>query len=521
MECFCAFEDGTEWGWQAKHFTTALSDTQWRQLDDSVKQALDKHPKLVRYYVCVPRDRSDSRRKGITTELQKWHGRVAKWECQARDQGMEVEFIWWGSSELAERLSTEEHAGRFEFWFGDDRRFSQDWFKKRLAEARLAAGPRYTPEVHVDLPIARKLELFARSDSAMDALRSLVKDVRRAFRTLHPSRDHGDRINGEFGVDELRAAEDEILEAFSNVDFEPSRTLDFTSIVHELDRTIGLADESLQTLRQIESTGDDAAAHEEDVSGYRRDPFENWRAGLQNLRYELRAVRTTLTDADQIANSRLMIVTGEAGTGKTHLLCDFARQRVGAGLPTVILLGQRFTTTDEPWSQALKHLDMDHLPAERFIGALEAAAQASAARAILIIDALNEGEGPTIWPDHLAAFLDRARRSPWIGVLLSVRSTYQDSVIPDHVRKRTPVAEHRGFSGREYDAARTFFDHYGLELPSTPILHPEFSKPLFLKTICGALSETEEKRLPRGFQGISAIFDLHLKAINRRGCTPD
>mgnify|MGYP002144292407 CR=1 FL=1 len=99
-----------------------------------------------------------------------------------------------------------------------------------------------------------------------------------------------------------------------------------------------------------------------------------------------------------------MLLTGAAGTGKTHLLCDIAQQRIAAGKPTVLLMGQRFGDAD-PWGQALRQLDLASLRAEEFVGALEAVAQAADCRALLIIDALNEGEGMRIWPSNLAAFL--------------------------------------------------------------------------------------------------------------------
>ena len=59
VECYCVLDGGCEWGWQAKYFTSALTPGQWGQLDDSVKTALDKRPELVRYFVCIPRNRSD------------------------------------------------------------------------------------------------------------------------------------------------------------------------------------------------------------------------------------------------------------------------------------------------------------------------------------------------------------------------------------------------------------------------------------------------------------------------------
>lgn len=55
VECYATFRDGREWGWQAKYFDI-LGNSQWAQLDKSVRTALEKHPQLVRYYVCVPID---------------------------------------------------------------------------------------------------------------------------------------------------------------------------------------------------------------------------------------------------------------------------------------------------------------------------------------------------------------------------------------------------------------------------------------------------------------------------------
>ena len=71
-----------------------------------------------------------------------------------------------------------------------------------------------------------------------------------------------------------------------------------------------------------------------------------------------------------------MLLTGNAGTGKTHLLCDVARGRVKAEHPTVLLMGQQFISLENPWTQALDQLDLRELSIEKFIGALESAAQA-------------------------------------------------------------------------------------------------------------------------------------------------
>jgi hypothetical protein len=169
----------------------------------------------------------------------------------------------------------------------------------------------------------------------------------------------------------------------------------------------------------------------------------------------------------------------------------------------------------EPWNQVFQQLDLLDMSAEKFVGILESAAQAADSRALIIIDALNEGAGRKIWPNHLAAFLKHIERSPWVSVVLSVRSSYE-SLIPGEVKNYAVNLEHDGFANNEYDATRTFFLHYNLELPSTPILAPEFRNPLFLKVLCEGLNLHGNHRFPRGFHGITATFKLFTDAINVR-----
>jgi len=179
-------------------------------------------------------------------------------------------------------------------------------------------------------------------------------------------------------------------------------------------------------------------------------------------------------------------------------------------------MGQHFIGAQAPWTQVLEQIDFREGTADECVGALEAAAEVANSRALVIIDALNEGLGRNIWPSHLAAFLVRLERSPWIGTVLSVRSSYEELIVPREIRDHAISLVHYGFAGHEYDATRAFFIHYGLELPSTPLLSPEFRNPLFLKTVCLGLNASNERRLPRGFLGITATFDLYLAAIEER-----
>lgn len=516
VECYTILSDGSEWGWQSK-YVDRLGDSQWKQIDESIKKALKKHPKLIRYYVCVPVDRADARIEGRKSAMERWDERVAKWRRWASERGMTVEFVYWGSHELLDRLTQPQHIGRVRFWF-DARRVDSAWFSTRLEEALRSAGPRYTPEIHIDLPIAWEFEAFGRTARFFDHQKAHARKIREQLRAFQHSKSPTTAPPIDVAEADLSSKIHGVIAALSAFDVQPTGSLPFTAISEQARIAENAAEELLRLPGEHELELE-AKSEQMDVKpheySYRSNPFRDRRIRLLHLTSELRAARESLIHADHIANSALMLLSGKAGTGKTHLLCDVARQRVADGRPTVLLMGQRFVGNDAPWIQALQQLDLADLSADEFVGALEAAAQAANSRALVIIDAINEGAGRTIWPSHLAAFLTHLERSPWIGVVLAVRSSYEEILVPEDVRSLAAPVIHYGFMEHEYDATRTFFSHFGLQFPSTPLLAPEFQNPLFLKTLCAGLKARGECRLPRGVQGITAVFDLYLSAVNK------
>ena len=163
---------------------------------------------------------------------------------------MTVEFVYWGSSELLERLTKPEHVGRVRFWF-DETRFDDNWFVQRLEEARQTAGPRYTPEVHVDLPIAGRFEAFGRTSRFFDRVISAVRGLAnewvlacssgpsRLDKEGDPEVEAGIRVVSDDTV--IRANKvsigegiDEIVAAGSAIEVKPSGTLPFEGVAEKV-----------------------------------------------------------------------------------------------------------------------------------------------------------------------------------------------------------------------------------------------------------------------------------------------
>jgi hypothetical protein len=153
VECLWILPGGQVHGLQSKYFPDELGASQWGQIDHSVRTALAKHPSLSRYTVCLPRDLTDRRREGETSQRDEWDARVDRWTGWAQAKGMAVEFVYWGSSELGARLTRDDagYPGRTLYWFGT-RSLTSEWFKRKFEMARANLGRRYTPEAHRSRP---------------------------------------------------------------------------------------------------------------------------------------------------------------------------------------------------------------------------------------------------------------------------------------------------------------------------------------------------------------------------------
>jgi hypothetical protein len=191
VECYWKLNDGTEHGWQAKYFTDVIASNQWSQISESVKTALEKHPKLTKYYVCLPRDWTDSRKnirsgEKVNSAWDKWQENVKKWQVLATNKRMKVEFIYWCKHEMSQMLQTDKphFAGRALYWFGEPV-LTLDDFKRVAEKSRTSLGERYTPELHLELPIARVFEGIGRTDVCWSMIQEEVAEWQQAYANLH------------------------------------------------------------------------------------------------------------------------------------------------------------------------------------------------------------------------------------------------------------------------------------------------------------------------------------------------
>ena len=523
VEAHVKFEDGSVWGWQAKYFFE-IRDSQLKQMKRSFLAALDAHPTLSRYIFVLPFNPPSGNPARGKSATQKLSEAFASWESEAADRGHGVKLSRVGESQLLNVLMDEEHTGRVLYWFDKHLLFSTKWLHQRLQEAIAAAGPRYTPEVSVDLPVSFAFEGLGRTAAFQDRLAEHVVEVARATGYLHPGQESG-------STDDLAVEVGEVAETVNNlVSLLKATPIAGTALLDWNEHVSGLRDawERLDALHMKLFKREEVLRSEES-SGGTTSRDSPWKAS-QSLRLSALDASHALDDligflsspTARLAATPLLFLSGDAGSGKTHLLCDVAERRVKEGLPTVLVMGQQIGEGN-PRALVPDQLGLRDMSMEAFLSALNAAGEVAGKRALLMVDAINEGGGLVSWPPHLRSLATEVTRYPCVGLVLSCRSSYVEAMLdsPPGALPPRPAdigfveVEHHGFAGSEWKAATTFFEHYGLTLPDFPLLVPEYTNPLFLKLLCESLSKAGEKTLPRGATGITTLFERFLSEANR------
>lgn len=513
IECYCRGADGAEIGWQAKyHFE--WTDSLRKQLNDSIRTALNKHPKLVEYIVCLPFNLPDAQPSRGKSAREKWNSWCTKWQQVATEEGRNLTITLWDKTEFIARLTKQDptYSGRILYWF-DQEFITTIWLKEQFENARASLGSRYTPETNVELPVRQDFFAFARNPEFQAQIEEWLFSI---------------TPKGKETVDALKKVEIEAAK---------SRAEHLTQSICAL---TSLLDESLFDLDQPYPTDSLAAAAsscydsviktlrwiyeilESEPSG-RSDTPERWaRHYLHKLASALYEIKDALvSNRWKLTNAKAVLLKGPAGIGKSHLLADVVEHQIRKGGVALLILGESLID-DEPWRQILTQFDRPATEqVKHFLGGLDVAAQVSGMRALVCIDALNERNGTDIWPQRLASFLRTAAQFPCISIALSCRSTYVSHVIPKELSENQLVhINHEGFSTDDGEAAQNYLDMRGIVRPGVPNIVPEFENPLFLKTCCDFLEKEGKTELPKGLQGVTSIFEFYNRAVveslNRR-----
>ena len=521
VECFADLTNGTRVGWQAKYvFNIGPLLT---QAGKSLETALSIHASLTKFIVCFPFDLTGPTKRRGKSRKEKFDDWRQQYEDHATENGRQLTIEAWPASKLRFLMLEFDVSGGIRSFFFDKTVLTKQWFSQHLDAANDMAGPRYTPELNVETDLLKWFAAFGRTTEWTAALNDKLhschgplKHLSSAVRTTD-----SDSMSPKF-PDDLRNETLVLLDASENL-IEDCRHLIQTDDTSVYERCVTQLEEILERLALIEVrlTRDLEEQHGQgcaDSPMFRQSMAEHMVSfPAANLDY-VRDVISILgnlhawltSSACSLAFERNFVLSGAAGSGKTHGVCDTARYRFSNGLLTCMVFGHAFGGEPDPWTRILESLGLPiTLGRDGLLDALNAAGEATGSPLLLCIDALNETRPLRYWCGHLAGVIQAVKKRPYLRFCVTCRSSFLSYSLPD--RPDFQVIEHQGFSGIERNACKVFFEFYGIEPPVAPILQPELSNPLYLRLVCETLRSRGLARVPSGWRAIAPVIRTFLK----------
>ncbi|MHB9053604.1 MAG: AVAST type 2 anti-phage system protein Avs2 [Thermoleophilia bacterium] len=399
---------------------------------------------------------------------------------------------------------------------GTNRFLNKDWQNAHLKQIKQGAGNRYTPKLNVDLPIAEIFEGISRTEKYYFSIRKHRGQLSRVF----------NRVSSKFkDTDTQRNYNDfnreitKLIFLISSVKEYNTESIPWAKINRSAEKSKNLAWRLIDKLRSDSNIGKKSEQN-------KSEDFSSDRHYLNEVQSELRFFSDLSSSTKAaLSNKSFLLLTGIAGTGKTHLLCDVVKNRQSASLslPSILVFGELFQEEGDPWQQIIEQLG-ERLGKETFLRLLNNAGRKANCRSLLIIDALNETAFRKYWRKNLNGIVEDIRKYPNIALVISVRSGFEDDVLTQSQRKSFIHQEHHGFQFKEWEAVNKFFQEFNLPLPEIPLLLPDFQNPLFLLLFCKAFKKRAKtgarsgrnKQIFRGHEGATYIFETFVDSVSKQ-----
>lgn len=400
------------------------------------------------------------------------------------------------------------------------------WRNKHIKLIKNKAGHRYTPSLNVELPISRIFDGISRTKNFYSSFREKHGKLLKELKNL--SLDF-DRAELQKSCNSFKKEKDKLSNILKTIKTYNVKIISWGKITNQISLFEKTLDNLISQFEEEKKLVKDELEPSQSNVSHQRKLSEKYDYYISDLR---RAFRITceLRELSQsteaiLSNSPFLLLSGSAGNGKTHLLCDLVENRLSK-IPSIsgsafLVFGENFNEASDVWSQIISELNLSGIfnNKDELLTKLNVLGSKAKSRSLLIIDALNETNYREFWKNNLDQIVNEIKKYPHIGLIISIRSGFENEVLTDDLQKFFTKEIHKGFAEMEWEAVNKFFKESNLPLPEIPLLVREFQNPLFLLIFCKSFENRKNeinKQILRGHEGFTYIFEQFVDSVSDR-----
>lgn len=189
-----------------------------------------------------------------------------------------------------------------------------------------------------------------------------------------------------------------------------------------------------------------------------------------------------------LIRNKMLIVSGNAGTGKSQLFAFNSKKAIQNGLNSILVLGQTFINNQYVESQISSILGINY-EFDEFLYIIECLGEIHNQPVVIYIDAVNESNYRDIWKNGLSRIYNKIKNLNYVRLAVSVRSGYESFVFDNNVinlqaSQAITNIHHTGFQENSIEAVREFLNFYNIPFYPSFSISYELTNPLFLLLFC-------------------------------------
>ncbi|MDU2565004.1 MAG: hypothetical protein E7C89_00225 [Anaerococcus sp.] len=422
-------------------------------------------------------------------------------EESLEEAGIKIELIT--NKEILDQVIT--HKDLYAYYF-KKHSIGKKWFEDESNKSLAILGPRYNPELNEKTETESHINLFIRDEEAIIDINNKKKELK----------DYLLDLNREISSQKISKVVDSIIAGIENLD-----DVDYYTMDKAIEWSSELKNEFSNSIEIINNEINDI---NEKKDGLKIDNLRNeYHTELNEIDRKSLCLKKLLNfykeielseNEKEIISNKMLILTGKAGSGKSHLFGSTNKKIIDRGDYSILILGHTFINDNTVMNQIMENYGLDYSFNE-FLNILEGTGSINNRDVYIFIDAVNESNFKKIWKNNLSNLYEEINKRKFIKLIVSVRNGYEKYVLNEHIKNeiknnKISKVEHLGFSGNSIEAMNSFFNYYNITFSPSDFLNYELTNPLFLKLYCEVYSEGE-KSFSKLFEDITDATYLEVK----------